>query len=262
MSNNIYRVINELDLEDILNKHSKSLVVIMYSSKTCRPCLMIKPLFISLSKKYNDCFFVYIDLNDFEEKTEKYTTGMGIRATPHFLFMFNNEIIAAVSGANREILVDTLDQLRNQWKNKIKENLKIVSNKEKLVESNEEIDQITKPTFDQDDEMIKNKLTLLAKLYTLGRLGYPVNINFTLLSEYEDMIYEFNTYFQKYQEDNKNNNQDTLEKEKIRQQKILQIQQLEKENKNMQAQHLLALHKMQQIKQFKEKQEKESDKNE
>ena len=59
--NNIFQVVNEAHLDEILNEHQQGLTVLMLSSKVCEPCKMIKPVFIQLSKQNSDCIFVYID---------------------------------------------------------------------------------------------------------------------------------------------------------------------------------------------------------
>ena len=84
INNNIYQVTNEQDLDEILNDHVHNLTILMFSSQTCSPCKEIKPIFINTARKYTDCFFVYIDINKFQNTTFKYTETVNI--TPKFSY--------------------------------------------------------------------------------------------------------------------------------------------------------------------------------
>ena len=128
MANNIFQVLKETDLDEIMNDHTQNLVIVMYSTKTCGPCMRIKPKFVSLSRENTDCFFVYIDLNIFEDTSFKYTRS--VRGTPKFSYYFNNVEIACVMGADESVVVSTLANL----KNKINLNKKELEEIHKLLE--------------------------------------------------------------------------------------------------------------------------------
>ncbi len=112
MTFNIFQVLKETDLDEIMNDHNQNLVVVMFSTKTCRPCMRIKPKFVDMAKENGECFFVYIDLNNFENTEYKYTKT--VEATPKFSYYFNNVEIADVMGADESVVSKTLSHLKNK----------------------------------------------------------------------------------------------------------------------------------------------------
>lgn len=121
MSNNIFQVITQKDLDEIIDEHSGSLIVLMYSSKSCPACVTIKPAFISMAKSNNDCFFVYIDVNRFEDPTQKYTKG--ISHIPRFAYLYNKQEISTIIGADEEKMIKTLAYLRQLIEHKKRQHL-------------------------------------------------------------------------------------------------------------------------------------------
>ena len=116
---NIFQVVSETHLDEILDKYSQNIVVIMFSSKSCPPCMMVKPKFINLSKTNPDCFFVYVDLSSFDQPTHKYDSE--IKCTPTFVYYFNKYQVASVTGPYETQIVKVIQNLRNQIDKKKKE---------------------------------------------------------------------------------------------------------------------------------------------
>lgn len=113
MTNNLFRVIKSSDLDEILRDHNDSIVVVMYSSKTCGPCMNIKPRFCAMAKENADCFFVYIDIYNFEDPKRKYLANL--KGTPKFGFYFADTEITEVLGPNDKLLTDTLVAIKNRY---------------------------------------------------------------------------------------------------------------------------------------------------
>ena len=95
-TNNLFQVIKEGDLDEILNDHLHELTVIMYSARDCMPSKTILPTFVNTAKEKPNCFFVYIDKDSYEDTTRKYTEK--IKCTPRFSYYYNNQEIAYVIG--------------------------------------------------------------------------------------------------------------------------------------------------------------------
>jgi len=169
-TNNIYQVLNEDDLEEIMNDYKQNLIITMYSSTSCGPCKMIKPTFVNISKDNPDCFFIYVNVEEFKEK--KFTYTRNITAYPTFIFYLNNTEIGIVIGAQKEALVNTLQQI----KNKIQE---IVNSVEE--EELEELDQLN-----------IQKIAMLKKLQALVMSGIQLTQGYNLNNSLEEMIAEFN----------------------------------------------------------------------
>jgi len=117
--NNIFQAVSETDLDAILGDNMTNIVVIMFSSKTCGPCMNIKPSFIRLAKANVDSTFIYIDVTNYKDITRKYTNE--VTGTPKFVYYFNNQEVASVSGANEKYMVDTLYNLKDRLEKKRKQ---------------------------------------------------------------------------------------------------------------------------------------------
>ncbi len=100
MPNNIYQILREEDMTEILEDNAGSLVVTMYSSKQCKPCVVFKPTFVETAKKYTDCIFVYIDIKRYESPTPSKFLST-IDKTPTFAFYYNNRELVAVEGVSK-----------------------------------------------------------------------------------------------------------------------------------------------------------------
>ncbi len=83
---NLYQVTKEEDLDEILDDHIRELVVIMFSSNDCRPCMNILPRFVQTAEQKQDCFFVYIDIYNYVDTLKKYTKEL--TCTPRFAYYY------------------------------------------------------------------------------------------------------------------------------------------------------------------------------
>ena len=70
---------------------------------------MIAPIFDELSSTYDTkkVIFLKVDVDDHQEITSKYQ----IKSMPTFLFIKNNNVIDRFSGANIELLKNTINKL-------------------------------------------------------------------------------------------------------------------------------------------------------
>jgi hypothetical protein len=111
-NNNIFRVLTESDLDEIVQDNQKNLVMIMFSSQTCEETMKLKAQYVDVSNLNQDCFFVYVDLNDFIEQTHKYTKD--IKHNMQFSFYFNLSEIGYVTGTKFDSFVNTLHHLKGR----------------------------------------------------------------------------------------------------------------------------------------------------
>ena len=86
MNQNLFQVLSDDDLDEILLDHRSEIVLVLYGTKTCQRTRRIKPKFVELAHQYSDFFFVYVDLLRY--KTDgRYSKD--INRTPTFLFFHN-----------------------------------------------------------------------------------------------------------------------------------------------------------------------------
>lgn len=181
--NNLCRVIKESDIDGILKSNNERLVLtlIMFSSKDCEPCQKIKPVFISLAKEKDniDVMFVYVDITDFKVTNNKYTASL--ESTPYFVFYFCEAQVAHLSGSDSDALRSGLVQVK-----------KIIG--DKLLE-------LKQPETDSDNSskvnIMQRKLNLLQKLKEFETVGCILSKPFTIESNYEDLLKEYETHVQK-----------------------------------------------------------------
>lgn len=214
---NIHQIVSEDDLKHFIETNQLKLITIMFSTKLCEPCKKIRPTFISLSKQYKDTEFVYIDLSEFKEDTYHYTNKYDIQYTPYFIFLFNNKKLGHSEGDDSNNLISVLKELRNKVLNAQADNAS--SKSEEYVLDNEEV--------------IQNKLKLMAQMYVLAKNGYGINLNYSLLSNYDEMNKEYQHWQKKYE--------NSLDE---KQRKILAIQKLRLEEKKMKDQKNKDVHKL------------------
>ena len=119
MEQNIFQVVKEDHLDEILTNYMQNLVLIMLSSKICGPCKTIKPKFVDLSKKNKDTVFIYIDRDNYEVTQNRYFTQF--KFTPTFIFYFGKNQIAFIEGAHEDALIKTIVLLKQKIDDKKKE---------------------------------------------------------------------------------------------------------------------------------------------
>lgn len=230
MKNNIRKIISEDDLTYFLDKNTMKYVVIMFSSKNCEPCQKIKPTFIQLSKENKDVEFIYIDTYDFYENQYFYTRKYDIQYTPYFIFLFNNNKLGVKVGKGKKELIEKFVKYKSKAISILNHSESSPSNDESYIEqhNNQDDDEL-----DDDDEIIKKKLTIISKLCAYRKRGYKVKVNFTVLSNIQDLENELVRAEKEYE--NMLN-----EKEK----KILAIKKLKLEEKKINDQRKQTLNKL------------------
>lgn len=291
-SGNIFQVIKETHLDEILRDHSRNLVIVMYSTKDCVFCKEIKPKFVNLSKTYTDSFFVYVDGTNMTYTNNKYFAEY--THVPVFIFYFGQTKLASIEGANEEKLIYFI----NLFRQKIDEKKKEMLEKEKLLQSNNtqlpntSTDQQTQQDNNKQPENNNNKVDIFQrKVYILNRLrelaqsGVKLTKNYNLESDYDEMLLEYDLHLnpqvrQKSVEINQtqpsqipqhiqsvqfgqpqHQNNDPQKEELIKKQNQLkQLKELDMISQKFQMNNIYKLQQLKQIQKLKEEQEKTSGK--
>jgi thiol-disulfide isomerase/thioredoxin len=181
MTNNIFRVMNNNDLTEILQDHAQKLVVAMYSSQECGPCINFKPKFVAYAKVNPDIFFVYIDINNFKDPQHQYLSN--VNATPKFIFYFNTHMIGDIVGADEKVFVETIEYLKSR-----------------IDERHHEIEQqelLHKQQKMEEENYLK--IELLKKLYELTQRGVKLTQSYNMNSSVDKMMWEYNLHMKNLQ---------------------------------------------------------------
>lgn len=247
IENNLFQVIDENDLDEILNEHRDNLVVIMFSSKMCTHCKKIKPKFVDLSTNNKDCLFIYIDLDNFKDTSTKYTQN--IQHIPHFVYYLNNTSLSVISGANEEAISKVLVFLKDKINVKKKEIL------EREVSSGSNSNSKTE---------LSKKMEALAQLKQLVHTGVVLRKQYNLNSELQDLYDELEYHLDINKDINKNIKEETKSHKsskssksaEARKEKIKQLQELMKINQSLQQQQIQNTQQLRELQKIKIDQER------
>jgi len=231
-ANNIFQVLNHSHLDEILKDHLTNIVVIMYSTKTCQPCLSIKPTFIQASRDNPNIFFVYIDTNNFQDTLDKKYTE-NIKMVPHFSFYYSNKRVVDFKGPNKTLFLTEVAKLKKNLESQIQKVKNQYSEQDKIkldllnkihgVENTygikiskyydinstiEELNsehnlQLKKLRQIQDEKQnndVKNEL--LQRIHQLEHMGYKASKFFTLKDSLDDIKLEYHKLLLKFQQEN------------------------------------------------------------
>jgi len=283
MEQNIYQVVKEIHLDELLTNNMQTLAVIMLSSKTCGPCKRIKPKFVDLSKQNKDTLFIYIDIDNYEVINNKYFQDYK-NVTPTFVFYFGGVKIAFIEGAHDQSLIQAITFLKQKIEDKKQEIMK----KEKILETQkiQELQDVQiniNQNNDNNDSAaigetrkVSSDVELLNKLRELAQKGVSVS-KYDLNSDYNQMLYEYQLKLnvlaqqlqpqpqqqqqqqqpqQPQQQQHELNNQDLKKQEQVK-----KIQELDKLHQRMQMQSFQKLQQLKMIQMMKEQQEKNKGQN-
>jgi len=101
----ILDITNNDEYNNIL-KYNKVLVI--FSASFCNPCNDIYPYMQELSETYKDIIFIKVDV----QKCEDIDDINSILSIPHFKFMNNTQEICSFTGANRCLIIESIEKLR------------------------------------------------------------------------------------------------------------------------------------------------------
>ena len=256
MEQNIYRVIDESQIDEILEEHKQILVVMMYSSKNCGPCKAFKPKFVNLAVQHRDVLFVYVDKTQFTITKNKYFKDYNL--TPTFIYFFGGNNIAFVEGVHEAAIIKTLMTI----KEKIEEKRQDMIKREKLLEAQKENElqevQINFPPEQNNNDtiMMHKKVELLGKLRELEQYGVKMSKHYTLDSDYNDMLFEYEYHINHQYKQLNQPDQQNKKQEQVKQEQVKQLQELGMLHQRMQMQNLQKLQSLKKIQQMKEQQEK------
>ena len=131
-----YIILNDINKWNELYE-SDNLLVVYFTASWCGPCRSITPVFESLQNKYQDIYFIKIDVNEMDELS----LNMGISCMLTFLFLKNKKVIYKLEGANNEKLHELVEMFN---KNKSSKKEKVIE--EEIENSSEEVIHLNSST--------------------------------------------------------------------------------------------------------------------
>ncbi|XP_027695082.1 thioredoxin [Vombatus ursinus] len=105
-------MVKQIDSKETFDSELKNagqkLVVVDFSATWCGPCKMIKPFFHSLGEKYPDVIFIEVDVDDCQDVA----ADCEVKCMPTFQFYKSGKKVGEFSGANKEKLELTINELK------------------------------------------------------------------------------------------------------------------------------------------------------
>ncbi|KAL9658072.1 hypothetical protein ABK040_012986 [Willaertia magna] len=92
----VKEVRSEDEFRGYLRNSTGKLVVVDFYATWCGPCMMVKPMFESLSQKYSNVIFLKVDV----DKHNAIAGKEGVKAMPTFVLYKNNTKLTSVVGAD------------------------------------------------------------------------------------------------------------------------------------------------------------------
>nr|AQY45784.1 TrxRFP1 thioredoxin biosensor [synthetic construct] len=106
-SSMVKQIESKTAFQEALDAAGDKLVVVDFSATWCGPCKMIKPFFHSLSEKYSNVIFLEVDVDDSQDVASE----SEVKSMPTFQFFKKGQKVGEFSGANKEKLEATINEL-------------------------------------------------------------------------------------------------------------------------------------------------------
>ncbi len=204
---NIFKIINESSLTEIIDEKALTVIIIMFGSKKCVYSKDIKPKFIELSKEYPEFFFIYVDMMDYKITENIYTEDIiddktGKITTPIFKFILNHDLLTIIPGAQYTVLKKTTNDIytkinkikKQNEMNELNEEINVNINNENNNSTNNGIIQSPINNINNTNnenigndkiQLMKNKIDILNKLMELVQDNKIIlSKKYTLESDY------------------------------------------------------------------------------
>lgn len=154
MSDNIFQVINEDDIEEIKNNNRNKLVSILIPSVSNYNTM--KSFFYKLSLDNKDSMFIVINSKHFTSKTDLYK--LKIPNQPITIFTYNNNNIALTRGSDTEVISNTFYQMKERTINVTIEKPPdtLLSGIYKMITTNQELSLYQLNKLEQIENKFKN----------------------------------------------------------------------------------------------------------
>jgi len=147
-----------------LSENSQKIILIFVSQNECEPSKSLYPFFISLSKKYKNYYFAFLNLENYSFNTGKYTSS--VTGTPTVLFYKGRNFLKEYQGGDYNELQYEINEIHEIKNKKIIQNSKpVVEEKiQPMIQQNQKTEkQIKEEKIEKIEQLISvyNKMCLI-----------------------------------------------------------------------------------------------------
>ncbi len=129
MSINFYKVEKEIHIDEILEKNPNKLIVLLFSlenpnfnKEVINNTFKLKKYIKNNLNNDNDTIYLYVNLQKYIVKENKYSNYITKESLPYLSFYFNFNQLARILNSEETIFVNTLTKLKGLIKENTKEN--------------------------------------------------------------------------------------------------------------------------------------------
>lgn len=177
---NIYIITKQNKLKTMVDKYSNTLVIVVYIRPDCLICERIVKPFESLSNKYKEYIFAFIDVYNYDQLNCEYYQ---IDTAPYFIIFYNKVPISQIVGC----YVNLLGVLLKLFTEKLI-NTRIFRNS-----SENHPQTLAKVNYENLDTK-NQKILLLKQLFLLTKSGVQLSNSYSMKSDLDEIIWEYNLH--------------------------------------------------------------------
>jgi hypothetical protein len=198
-----YKINNEILIDEIMDENKFNLICILFSADDLNKFskdvinntrIIKKGIKKTLSEKYNDVIFIYVDLNNYVISENKYSKYISKNSLPYVGFYFNSNQLASISLANLEVIESGILQLKEKIdklvfekkeennKDNNEDNNEDNNNEESEIENNKDMvninqEEINKKNLLIQQQQIREELIKRKKIEEIEKLRQQYFIN-------------------------------------------------------------------------------------
>jgi thiol-disulfide isomerase/thioredoxin len=90
-----------------LKQYSNNKYIICISAQWCKPCQILKPKIYNIINKINNCIYLELDYQDYENDSEFHF--LDCTKLPHFTFYKDDKIDEKIETSNEEIIKNKIN---------------------------------------------------------------------------------------------------------------------------------------------------------
>lgn len=101
--------ISDIEQVKMILNETNTAIILYFTASWCGPCKMISPYVDELKKHYSEYNFFKIDVDEAEDVSEVFE----IQSMPTFIIVKDKQIINRFSGANKQLLIESIENIKS-----------------------------------------------------------------------------------------------------------------------------------------------------
>ena len=181
MNSNFYKIEKEIHIDEIMEKNPYKLIVLIFSfehpafnKEVLNHTFKLKKFIKNNLNKDADTIYLYINLQKYILRENKYSQHITKDSLPYISFYFNSNHLARILNCENDVFMETLQKIKEQ----LKEHFKMA--KEKELNTGDNVNNETNADTQEkteDHENLKEQIRQQRKLEEIEKLKQQYLIN-------------------------------------------------------------------------------------